>query len=91
MVSLQNDTQRRLLFVLHRGLVEARQLSLAHRTDQLFDLADALEPIPGCLTEDCCGRLDEIRSNLQAYEERYHGSCFEYLPYLADWPAPERF
>jgi hypothetical protein len=91
MVSLKSDTQRRLLFVLHRGLVEARQLSLARRTDQLFDLADALEPIPGCLTEDTCARLEDIRCNLSAYEERYRGSCFEYTPFLLDWPAPERF
>jgi hypothetical protein len=91
MVSPQNDTQRRLLFVLHRGLVEARQLSLARKTEQLFELTDALEPIPGCVIEDGATRLDEIRSNLRAYEQRYQGLCFEYTPYLADWPAPERF
>jgi hypothetical protein len=45
------DIKLRLLFILHRGLVEARLLAGADRSKQVFDLADALELIPGMLKD----------------------------------------
>ncbi len=45
------DTRLRLLFILHRGLVEIRLLAGANRSQQAFDLADALELIPGMLKD----------------------------------------
>ena len=48
-MTASKDLQRRLLFILHRGLVDARLLALGGNHAQLFDLADALEPLPGWL------------------------------------------
>jgi len=45
------DTKLRLLFILHRGLVEVRLLAGGNKTKQVFDLADALELISGMLKD----------------------------------------
>ena len=83
------DLEKRLLYILHRGWVEARLLAMAQRAEQLQKLADALEPIPGYLLrgpEDC---LDLIRFNLGLYEEEYRGRCFDYLAILDQAEVPE--
>ena len=84
-----SDMEKRLIFVLHRGLVEARLLAISQQTEQLHDLADALEPIPGHLFRWRRENLDAISKNLHTYQEKYCGKCFEYVAFLEQYPVPE--
>jgi hypothetical protein len=79
------------LFIVHRGLVEARLLAQAQNYKQLFDLADALEPIPGYTDRWEEQHLEAIRFNLKAYRVNYTSSSFDYLQYLDVEPPPECF
>jgi hypothetical protein len=87
----QQELQRRLLFILHRGLVEARLLAQAKKHQQLFDLADALEPIPGYMDRWEEQHLKAIRFNLKTYREKHPSSSFDYLRYLDVDPPPGHF
>jgi hypothetical protein len=73
---------RKICYILHRGFVESRLLALQAKHQQVFDLADALEPIPGFIPdwdEEC---LDVIRSSLRTYQNKYPPSAFDYLNVL---------
>jgi len=61
------DLQRRMLFILHRGLVESRLLAQAGKHEQVYDLADALEPIPGWLAAGTSEYVDAVRENLESF------------------------
>jgi len=87
----QQELQRRLLFIIHRGLVEARLLAQAQKHQQLFDLTDALEPIPGYMDRWEESHLEAIRFNLKIYRQKYPDSTFDYLRYLDVDSPPERF
>jgi hypothetical protein len=73
---------RKLLYLLHRGFLESRQLAQRNRQQQLYDLADALEPLPGFLAEWREEYLGLIRSNLEAYQHKYPGAAWDYLVLL---------
>lgn len=77
----------RLLFILHRGWIEARLLAQGQRWQQLYDLTDALEPLPAALTRWNDDELDATRFNLTAYETKYPDTTFQYVRYL-DLTAP---
>ena len=84
---------RRLLFILHRGWVEARLLAQRKRFDQLYDLADALEPVSGYMNDWKDEDLESILFNLATYQKK-HGTTdsFDYLSMLqGDEEPPERF
>ncbi len=73
---------RKVCYVMHRGFVESRKLAQQAQDQQLFDLADAFEQIPGFvpdLNEEC---LDQIRSNLGLYQKKYGSKAFDYLGIL---------
>jgi hypothetical protein len=86
----QEELRRRLLFILHRGFVETRLLGQAQKHQQVFDLADALETIPGYLDVWEERYLESIRFNLKTYRQKYPGS-FDYLRYLDVDAPPGRF
>jgi hypothetical protein len=85
------ERQRRLLFILHRGLVEARLLAQGKKIDQLFDLADALEIIPGYTDRWEDRNLEDVRFVLKNYRDKYPSPSFDYLRYLDVEPVPESF
>jgi hypothetical protein len=87
----QQELQRRFLFILHRGLVEARLLAQAKKHEQLFDLADALESLPSYMANWEDRHLEVIRFNLENYRKKYPSPSFDYLRYLDTDPLPERF
>jgi len=78
----------RLLFILHRGWIEARMLSQRQQWQQLYDLTDALEPIAASITRWNDDELQTTRTNLIAYETKHSGNSFQYSQYL-DRNAPE--
>jgi hypothetical protein len=73
---------RKLCYILHRGFVESRRLAQQAQDQQLFDLADAFEQIPGFVPDwnDQC--LDQVRSNLRIYQGKYGPKAFDYLGIL---------
>ena len=88
MIQARQDLESRLLYILHWGLVEARNLALGGRNEQIHDLADALETLPGELQNGKEDSLEAIRFNLQTYEDKYRGQSFEYLKYLDEKDSP---
>lgn len=79
-----DDIKLRLLFILHRGFVETRLLAGANKSMQVFDLADALELIPGMLKEWHDGDLQQVRSLLKTYQDKYPVGGFDFLARLSD-------
>ena len=88
---MKQEINRKLLFILHRGLVEARLLAQAKMHEQLFDLADAFEPIPAYMDNWQDSHLDAIRFNLKTYRSKHPNPSFDYLRYLDIDPIPPRF
>jgi len=91
MKTIPENLSRRLLFILHRGLTEARNLALAQGNEQIADLADALEILPryvqGCNEED----VELIRFVLKTYQDKYPGSNYDYLAYFEKYDPPQRY
>jgi hypothetical protein len=86
-VELTDDLRRRILFILHRGFTEARNLAYAGRAEQIADLADALEIIPGMLLKWDAGQWDMLRFVLKTYEDKYPTGRYDYTPYLDRYPV----
>lgn len=84
------DTERRMLFILHRAFVEARLLAQAGKTQQMHDLADALEPLPAWLASWKDEYLEEVRSNLGTYALKYP-DAFGYLDFIDRYDPPAEF
>ena len=90
-----NDLQRRLLYILHRGCVEARLLAMGKQYEQIFHLMDILELIPGCINQI---DLDEkkpyieiIRQSFLEYQKKFPSSCGNYNRILDIDEPPERY
>ncbi len=85
------DLHRRLLFILHRGMVEARNLSAAGRCEQVSDLTDALELLPGLMLRWDDRAMESVQFALKTYEDKYPAGRYDYTPYLDRYPVPESF
>ena len=79
---LDPELEKKLLYILHRGFVEGRLLALGKKHQQLFDLTDAFEPIPLHMAKWTPTSLEEIKSLLQTYREKYPITSFSYLQFL---------
>ena len=75
--------QVRLLRVLHRAFVQARNLALNGDAQQLYDLADTFELLPELMARWDETTLCRIRSILAEYESAHPQSGYEYLSLLA--------
>jgi hypothetical protein len=91
MQTLPSSLSRRLAYILHRGLTEIRNLSGGDNHQQIHDLADALEFMPGHLEHCTEETFSLIRWSLQQYAEKYPQSTYRYLAYLECDEPPERF
>jgi hypothetical protein len=74
--------QARLLRVLHRALVQARNLALRGDGRELYDLADTFEILPELMARWDETTLDRIRSILAEYGAAHPQSGYEYLALL---------
>jgi hypothetical protein len=83
------DLRKRLLYILHRGLVEIRLLGQGGRSEQISDLADILEPLPSWLTDNPADTPSavEIKAEFERYERKYAGS-FKYSDFLDKYDPP---
>ncbi len=88
--SVLPEAQRRVLYILHRGLVEMVHLAMAGKCDQIYDLADAIHNFPGLVDRWDDAHLKEVRRELTTYA-RQHPDAFKYLEYLDNYPPPDRF
>ena len=84
------NIEHRLLFILHRGLVEARLPAQAGKIQQLHDLADALEPLPGWIASWKDEHLDAARSALATYAAR-NPDALGYVDYIDTYEPPAVF
>ena len=91
MKTIDQDLGRRLLFILHRGLVQTRNLALAGHNEQIADLADALEILPGLLDRWDEKDYETVRFVLRNYQDKYPGSSYDFLASLEQYAPPERF
>jgi hypothetical protein len=85
------DLAKRLLFILHRGLTDIRNMALNAEQEQIADLADALEILPGIIDHWEDDRLDMVRFVLENYEKKYPVRSFDYSVYLEKYEPMERF
>ena len=74
-----DDMQARLLRVLHRAFVQARNLALTGDCQQLYDLADTFEVLPELMARWDATTLGRIRSILADYQSVHAKSGYEYL------------
>ncbi len=81
----------RLLFILHRGFVEARNLGYAGRSEQIAELADAMEVLPSEILKWDDRSMELVRFLLKNYEDKFPGLRYDYSPYLDRWPVPDRY
>jgi hypothetical protein len=82
--------QARLLHILHRAFVQARNLALKGDSQQLYDLADTFEVLPemmACWDETTFSRIHSI---LAEYDATHPDSGYEYLSLLAADDAESR-
>jgi len=91
-----NNRQQRLLFVLHRAIIEARLLALGKQSEQIYELMDILDLVPICINElnslnENESYLDIIRQSFVAYKEKYPTSQFDYIRYLDIDDPPEQY
>jgi hypothetical protein len=85
----QDKLMTRLLYMLHRGFVEARLLAMAGKNQQLADLADTMEIVPSYLQSGNDEELEIIRFGLEKYRETYPSQVFDYLGCLSgEEPVP---
>jgi hypothetical protein len=75
--------QGRLLQVLHRAFVQARNLALSGDSRQLYDLADTFELLPQLMARWDDTTLGRIRNILAEYESAHPQCGYEYLSLLA--------
>jgi hypothetical protein len=84
------ELRKRLLYILHLGCVEIRNLALDAGNEQIADLADALELLPRfvdkCEPED----LELVRFVLKTYQDKHH-SPYDFPARLDRYDAPERY
>ena len=73
---------QRLLLILQRGFVEARNLALGEACHQLRDLADTFEILPTLMDDWEHAHLERIRRILRDYQEKYPGTAYDYLSIL---------
>jgi hypothetical protein len=80
--------QARLLRILHRAFVQARNLALKGDSQQLYDLTDTFEVLPELMVHWDETALDRVRGILAEYESCHPQSGYEYLSLLdRDDPA----
>ncbi len=74
--------QARLLRILHRAFVQARNLALRGDGQQLYELADTFELLPELMARWDETTLGRIRSILMEYESGHPHLGYEYLSLL---------
>jgi hypothetical protein len=91
MNQLPADLTRKLLYILHMGFVQVRNLALAQDNPQIADLADAMEILPSLMDHWEEDHRELVRFVLRNYQEKYPGGTYDYVGHLEKYEPPERF
>ena len=91
MKTIPKNIRERLLFILHRGLTEIRNLALREGNEQIAELADALEIVPGHALNCPEDKLELIRYALQNYQAKFPESAYNHVAYLDQYDPPDRY
>ncbi len=92
MQTVSQDLGKRLLFILHRGFVEIRNLAGSpENCQQISELADALELLPRFVTQCNQEELEVVRFVLKNYETKYPRRFYDYSKYLDQETPPDRY
>jgi hypothetical protein len=91
MKTLPKNFEKRLLFILHRGLTEIRNMALGQGNEQIADLADALEILPRFVQKYDEDDIEMTRFVLKNYEDKYPGHNYGLLKYVDEYEPPERY
>jgi hypothetical protein len=78
----------RILYILHRGLVEIRHLAPTGNYAQIRDLTEALELLPVHLHRWSNMSCQEIEKLLATYQSKNKGHCYEYVKFLGEYDLP---
>lgn len=82
---MSDSTKQRLLYILHRGWVEARLLAMKGDNKQAEELADMLEIVPSIIAFDKIEDLVLLRQSFQDYSAKF-ASRFDYSALLDSDP-----
>jgi hypothetical protein len=82
MIAEQVTLQKKLHYILHRALVDTRNLALAKDHERIYDLADTFEILPSLIEQWEDAYMELIRRTLAAYQSKYEGQVFNYLSIL---------
>lgn len=82
MVAQQEVLFKKLYYILHHSLVDARNAALAKDHEKVYDLADAFEIVPGFMAQWEDEHLELIRDILSRYQAKYEKAAFDYLSIL---------
>ncbi len=74
--------RKKLYAILQRSFVETRRLALARDCQQLYDLADTFEVVPGLLEHWEDRHLPYLRGLLTHYQAKYPEAASDYLSIL---------
>lgn len=91
LITAPPDLTGRILYILYRGLTEIRNLGYGGRSEQIAELADALELLPGMLVRWDDKSLEMLQFVLSDYERKYPVGRYDYTPYLDKWPVPDHY
>jgi hypothetical protein len=81
------DVQEKLLRVLHRAFVQARNLALAGDCRQLYELMDTFEVLPELMTRWDETALEQVRGILADFQASHPQAGYEYLTLIDSEPA----
>ena len=79
---MPSTLQKKLYAILHRSFVESRRLAQARNCQQLYDLADTFEIVPGLLENWEDRHLSSLRELLAHYQAKYPEAASDYLSIL---------
>jgi hypothetical protein len=68
-----------------------RNLALGAGQEQIADLADALEILPGMVDRWKDDHLEMIRFVLRSYQDKYIGRAYDHLAGLETYDPPDQF
>jgi hypothetical protein len=74
--------QAKLLRILHRAFVQARNLALAGDCQQLSELTDTFEIVPELMARGDASSLEQIRLILREYQVNHPQAGYDYLSIL---------
>ncbi len=87
----RRELKRRLRYIIHCGFIEVRNLAgVPGASEQIHDLADAMEILPRYLEGPTDEDLEMIRFVLTDYHTR-HPHSRDYMKYLECYEVPERY